>query len=335
MKKILLSVIQTYFQIRSWYPIWRMMNYRAITQRYPLSLDSIQTEVYDDLSSHGIAISHIDAFLSSDTRENLYAEVAALSRINTSAHTSKPFLEALIDAGSTLNFKDALTQFALHYKIRDVVMAYLDMRGKYYYHTLNRTNPVEKGAIPQKSQRWHRDPEDKKLCKIFLYLTDVDETAGPFMYIAHSAYGMKYSNVFPQRPPIGYYPKDGEVERVIDPKDIMTLTGKKGTLILCDTTGLHKGGYATEKERLMFTGGYKSPSSITPLRVKYPDGNNLFELTLAPKMRFSKALFRLHGRLSAYFAKDPYNANVCEMRDCPVKADNGLFCVAHADRICV
>ncbi|MDZ4285439.1 MAG: phytanoyl-CoA dioxygenase family protein, partial [Candidatus Sungbacteria bacterium] len=252
------------------------------------------------------AIAHIEELFPSAFWAEIRAEAAALRNREAHMLKMKPFLEELLTSEEKLNPKLSLTKFVLDKKVRDVVNTYLGMRSKYYYYFLNLTHPIGEGDKAQKSQRWHRDPEDKKLCKIFLYLTDVDETAGPFTYISGSAYGMKYANLFPQKCPIGYYPRDGAVEPHIDPKDIRTLTGRSGTIIFCDTAGLHKGGYATQKERLMFTGGYLSLASVIPLGVRYPK-SDLYELSPAPEMRLSKKLFHMHQRLSKYLDIDPYN----------------------------
>ncbi|MEY3288078.1 MAG: hypothetical protein RLZZ419_320, partial [Pseudomonadota bacterium] len=39
------------------------------------------------------------------------------------------------------------------------------------------------------TEGWHRDHEDLKMIKIFIYLTNVDETMGPFSYLKESQHG--------------------------------------------------------------------------------------------------------------------------------------------------
>jgi hypothetical protein len=114
-------------------------------------------------------------------------------------------------------------------------------------------------AAPIQSQRWHRDPEEKRLMKFFVYLSDVDENAGPFTYVKGSAYKTKpYGKLFPQKLPMGIYPPDNSVEEMIDSSAIISATGVKGTVIFCDTAGLHRGGHARSKSRLLFTAFYPS-----------------------------------------------------------------------------
>jgi hypothetical protein len=100
------------------------------------------------------------------------------------------------------------------------------------------------------SQRWHRDPEDDHIVKMFVYFSDVDEEAGPFEYIRSSAAGGKYGDVFAWRD--GHrYPSGEEIEATVDPDDRLTMTGPAGTVIFCDTAGFHRGGFARTKPRIL------------------------------------------------------------------------------------
>ena len=46
---------------------------------------------------------------------------------------------------------------------------------------------------------------------------------------------------------------------------IETFTGQRGTLIFCNTSGFHRGGYATGKPRVLATWTYSSPASLKAL----------------------------------------------------------------------
>ena len=115
------------------------------------------------------------------------------------------------------------------------------------------------------SQRWHRDFNDKHLLKAFLYLVDVDEGTGPFEYVPGSAPGGRYADAWPWRPLGENYPPDGELEERIPAEAIKTFTGPKGTLLFCNTSGFHRGGFATAKPRVLATVTYSSPASLKSL----------------------------------------------------------------------
>jgi hypothetical protein len=105
------------------------------------------------------------------------------------------------------------------------------------------------------SQRWHRDPEDQHCVKVFLYLSDVDADAGPFEYILSSSSGGRYGHLWPWGEG-ARYPPPASLEELVAVEDIVTLTGPSGTLIICDTGGFHRGGYARTRPRVLGTWTY-------------------------------------------------------------------------------
>jgi hypothetical protein len=174
------------------------------------------------------------------------------------------------DAEPVLDFTNPYLGLALDSSVLRIISSYLTVMARFYYLTLNITKPVPEGSTAVQSQRWHRDPEDIRTCKVFLYLNDVPLTAGPFIYVKGSQRGGKWGHLFPQKPPKGCYPDGALLEKTIPKEDILIATGGKGSIIFCDTAGLHKGGYATENERIMFTAGYCTDASVWPLRFVRP-----------------------------------------------------------------
>jgi hypothetical protein len=143
----------------------------------------------------------------------------------------------------------------------DVVNSYLGVYAKLVgldnWYTVAFPEADERVA----SQRWHRDPEDVHVVKCFLYFSDVDEDAGPFEYVRGSADGGPYGDLWPWGLEKGWYPPQEEVEARIPEVDRMALTGPRGTLILCDTGGFHRGGHARAKPRILSTHTYISPAA--------------------------------------------------------------------------
>lgn len=233
------------------------MNAEAL-ERYtsvPASLDAVQARIVDDLRRDGIARSHLNELFSHEKLLELQTEAERLELVAT-PNTKKTFLTQLIPLYPEIDLEDPFVRFGLSNTILDCVSAYLGLWPKLYYYTLGITNPVELGAVPRQSQRWHRDPEDRKMCKVFIYLTDVDATSGPFHYVKGSIRGGRWGSLYPQQPPAGSYPPLEEVERRVSSEDILSCTAPAGTVIFADTSGLHKGGYATGKRRIMSTTGF-------------------------------------------------------------------------------
>ena len=117
------------------------------------------------------------------------------------------------------------------------------------------------------SQRWHRDPEDHHVVKVFVYFSDVDEDAGPFEYVAGSAERapkIRRGSLGSLRLPWNRrrrYPGQDYVDKRIAQAGVVTATGPPGTMILCDTSGLHRGGFARRNPRLLTYHTYVSPQA--------------------------------------------------------------------------
>ena len=314
-KKILLPVFEFYFRVRMWKPVWfGVVNRkeRNLWKTQKIVLNNTEQRIRADLLTKGIAIAHWRE-LFGDTSfqelktyaESLRKEKAGQRNGETSAKLSKPFLENLFLPSPMINFENPFHRFALAPSVISVVNAYLGVCAKLYYVTLNITIPVGENGAAVASQRWHRDPEDRRMCKVFLYLNDVDENAGPFIYVTKSCYGLKYGSLFPQKPPIGIYPDAAELEKNIAKEDIKVCTGRAGTIIFCDTSGLHKGGFAKTGERIMFTAGYRTNGAVTPNRVRYPDHypEKLGEMNFPPASEYAATPFtvsKLNRKLFSY-----------------------------------
>ncbi|MSR78367.1 MAG: hypothetical protein EXS63_09135 [Candidatus Omnitrophica bacterium] len=177
-----------------------------------------------------------------------------------SAASKKYYLVELWKKPFLFDPQNSFMRFGIHERILGIVNQYLEMSSHLSYMNLWYTVPMTKAA--NYSQRWHRDPDDRKLVKLFLYLTDVDQGAGPFYYIPGSHGQGPYGKVLPSKPPYSTYPQEGKVEKFFSKEQIRTCTGPAGTLIFCDTKGLHKGGHATENPRILFNAVYLTEGAI-------------------------------------------------------------------------
>lgn len=299
-------IARLWFKARHPWPIWYYVlnsKNRRLYNKEKSELDAVQERIVRDFKRDGIAVTSLDELF---PERNLFSELKNyMEKDLAGAHvkTYKEFIKNLWDAHPTVDFDNPFFKLALEKKILGIVNEYMGMCAKFYYMTLNVTTPVEKDAIPVQSQRWHRDPEDKKMCKIFLYMTDVDERSGPFIYTLGSQFGGKYGNLFPQDPPRGSLPKEEILNYLIPRERVKSYEGRVGTLIFCDTVGIHKGGYATENNRIMFTAGYCSQASAWPERYKLVDNfkTRVKYAELIPIQKHS--LTYKPSAISAYFFK--------------------------------
>jgi hypothetical protein len=97
-------------------------------------------------------------------------------------------------------------------------------------------------------QNFHRDPDDWRFLKFFVYLTDVDAGTGPHEFVAGSH---RTAGRLLARP----YTK-AEIEREHGPDRIRTITGPRGTSFVADTYGIHRGAVPTTGARLILQAQY-------------------------------------------------------------------------------
>jgi hypothetical protein len=143
----------------------------------------------------------------------------------------------------------------------DIVSAYRNGWTKLYYADNWFTVPYPSADGRVASQQWHRDPEEAHVVKVFLYVGDVDEDTGPFEYVRSSAPGGRYGHLWPWRAGEGIKPPEDELAAVVAPADRVLCTGPAGTLILCDTSGFHRGGFARSAPRISAVWTFVSPDS--------------------------------------------------------------------------
>lgn len=286
------TVFRPYYSVRTAWPVWNYVlnrEGRRLYRKHALPENSAVKQAINDVREYGIAVTHLDdLFPGEHMLEKLQAYYKNLP-VPDEARANKSFLVRLegIGMGDTLNLKSPLVELSLRNEVLAVIAGYIGMLPKFFFYSLEITKPVGADASRVKSQRWHRDPEDKRMCKMFVYLNDVGLEAGPFTYVKGSHYGGSLGKFFPHRPPVSYYPPDGEVEKRMPKDAVRTMTGKAGTVIFCDTNGIHRGGYATTHERIMLTVGFASKALIIPIPYEYSKEFAKESSSLTPQARYA------------------------------------------------
>lgn len=108
----------------------------------------------------------------------------------------------------------------------------------------------------QAAQMYHFDLDRVKWLKFFIYLTDVDLTNGPHVYVSgtHKPFSKPYKFLSKGYKRIS----DQEIQNYYGKERIKTITGNSGTLIIGDTNCYHKGLHPIDKNRLVFEFEYAS-----------------------------------------------------------------------------
>jgi hypothetical protein len=213
------------------------------------------TAVWDELEADASAfVADTEAGLASEREGG----EAVLRR-----RAGKEFLVRKYSWGVELGPDDPWLRLGTNQRLLDVANEYLQMWSKLEYVDVWYTQPG--GTDERKSsQRWHRDFNDRHLLKAFLYLVDVDEETGPFEYVPRSAPGGELDKLWPWRPLGDNYPPDDEFAERLNGRSV-SFTAPKGTLIFCNTSGFHRGGFATGKTRVLATWTWDSPASLKAL----------------------------------------------------------------------
>ncbi len=259
-------------------------------KKNPPILSETERAIVRTLRQDGIAISSLEELF---PKENLLERLQIIVKEKEDRSTmgrKKQFLDYIWgDKDVSVDLSSPFFQIALHPTILGVANEYLGMFSKFVFSSLNIANPVEEGEETKGSQRWHRDPSsgDMRICKMFIYLNDVDEDTGPFQYVKGVHRSGPLSRLFPSYAYDGYYPPEGAVERVVPRENIFSATGKAGSVIFCDTTGLHRGGYSKKKLRIMSTFLYVTPGSVQKHKFIYLPNFHEQIKELPPESKFA------------------------------------------------
>jgi ectoine hydroxylase-related dioxygenase (phytanoyl-CoA dioxygenase family) len=260
----------------------RLLANRGARRRFaharPL-LDEVQQQVVDRLRDEGYATLPFSELvpdtsvwdeLEADAQRFVGETEAGLEREREGGaaalrrRAGGEFLVRKYSWGARLGLDDPWLRLGTNSRLLDLANAYLEMWSKLEYVDVWYT-PAAGGEEQRKaSQRWHRDFNDRHLLKAFLYLVDVDEETGPFEYVPRSAPGGELERLWPWRPLGDNYPPEDEFAQRINGRSV-TFTAPKGTIIFCNTSGFHRGGFATGKPRVLATLTWDSPASLKAL----------------------------------------------------------------------
>jgi hypothetical protein len=279
------------WQIRSWLRnSWRNASYRVYSQyvgnppsrrlfrAHLPELTAVQRRVLQDLSSSGVALVRYDELgihPESWARLQELVEAFAMSAKVEEAIRRFPeefkrreltgddyMVKLYPDSDHTRLAADhPLLQVGLSAPVLSVINSYLGLWAKLIYTDVWHTFPIDMGKRIG-SQRWHRDPEDSSLVKVYIHFSEVDETAGPLEYILGSAERGPYGHIRAWKPRTPRYPPPDEIERLLPAVERVRCVGGPGTVVFCDTGGFHRGGVATQRPRIAATWTFVRPASI-------------------------------------------------------------------------
>jgi hypothetical protein len=263
------------FQRARWYAAQNREARSAWRASQP-GLSPVQQRLVEDLEQSGVARVPLAELLGGDRlwRDLTGAAAAWLASDDvrqreadyraSKAHRGKDYLIRLFGRDAAVEWQSPWLTLAIEPAVLDVVNAYLRLQSKIIYLDLWNTVPLQHDGPDIGSQRWHRDPEDARLIKTFLYLSDVTAGAGPMEYVPRSRHGEQYGDLWPQRFPAGSIPPEDEFNAAIPAADRWLCAYPAGTLLFVDTSGFHRGGRAEHDRRVVATTTYTSHACVWP-----------------------------------------------------------------------
>lgn len=289
LSKLYHAALGPYYRVKMSYPVWyHALNREAVKRHHieglPLSEEGRRIVV--ELKQNGIAVSSLDKLFPDKRWLQIFQEWEREHPHAESTSGKKQFWRQYWDLLPTLDFGNPFLRFSLEDEILSIGHHYMGMWLRLRQYLLAKTLPVG-DAEPVLSQRWHKDPTEKKWFKCFIYLNDVDETAGPFTYMLESNYDGKYGALFPQNFIGGTYPPTDEVDKTFPKENVQVMTAKAGTVIFCDVAGLHYGGHARTSPRIMFTACYNAPSFPEACHFKWSEEARREAQKLSPAAQFA------------------------------------------------
>jgi ectoine hydroxylase-related dioxygenase (phytanoyl-CoA dioxygenase family) len=256
----------------------RVLSNRASRRRFSShrpALDEMQQRVVSGLAEQGYSVVSFSELFSGEELDAIEAQAVQFAEDTATGlagdggqlrvREGKEFVVRLHSYGSDLGLDDPWFRVCASRRMLDIANSYVGLLTKLEYVDVWYSVPQPGTSERVASQKWHRDFNDRKLVKAFLYLVDVDETMGPFEYVPGSAGDGPYAGLWPWEPLGTNYPSQAEFAGRVPDASIRTFTAPRGTLIFCDTSGFHRGGLSTTRPRVLATVTYSSPASLASL----------------------------------------------------------------------
>ncbi|HEU4640815.1 MAG TPA: phytanoyl-CoA dioxygenase family protein [Gemmatimonadaceae bacterium] len=245
----------------------------------PPAMTADRRRIAESLAATGIAVTSADEIGLPDAPrralDDMLAEFVASERVQSVLHLDAESAARRLRKGDdymvkrfpeppTLAASNPLLRVGLDAAVLDPVNSYLRLWARLTYTDLWHTIPVDVGRRIG-SQQWHRDPEDLEMVKVYYYHTAVTEDSGPLEYVRESHAHGRFGKLWGWHPTVTHgdrYPNEEQLDRAVPREQRVLATGPAGTIVFCDTSGLHRGGISRGAPRIVATWTFVTPASI-------------------------------------------------------------------------
>lgn len=173
-----------------------------------------------------------------------------------------PDLPATHLAGDRMRTCPEVFRWGATDRILDLIERYLELPVAYHGVYLRRDMAVERAAA---SNQWHLDMEDRRVIKLVVYLTDVEDGDGSFQYLPREQ-SVELRRALGPNYRVG---PDQQMSKFVPDSEWRTAKGPAGTVLISDTAVLyHKGRRPEKKDRVTLFYDYTSRQPLHPFYCK-------------------------------------------------------------------
>ena len=231
---------------RKFLNLWRIILFK-LDKTFVLPNNSVGHRIFIDLTKFGIAKAHVSEFKNMPNLVQLqheYDELLSKEKELPHDRKSKTFIQRLVDDDFEFdNLESAITQYCLNEDVMKACANYFGLIPKLTSFKIWRSHQTE-STERIASQNWHRDYNEYKMVRVFLYFNEVNKNNGAGEYVIGTHYmGDSYTKLQDSEDGISRYATEEQVKKEFEDSRTLIAEGSAGTMFFVDTAGLHRGGY--------------------------------------------------------------------------------------------
>lgn len=230
-------------------------------------LPSEDVEILKALEENGIYITSLDALGVANT-DNFLSEAKKLSEDleKTSQLPENQGRDKIRATAAQFVQYSSIFYWGLEQRLLDIAESYIKVPVAYGYPTF--AHHIAANSH-KRSGNWHRDREDRRMMKIGIYLSDVNEDSGPFQYVRPDIASLVFDRVQAKYPLRKTYKTfiHREFENLVSdiPDWFRSCTGPAGTVVFFDPVRFfHRGMPPTKFNRFALFYSYHSRKPSYP-----------------------------------------------------------------------
>lgn len=249
------------------------LGYRAALLNHAKKLPALEQSdrvIVDTLKRDGVYVTTLEKLGLGSTSDLLKASYKQLSRM-TDVGNSR--LTKRLPQIYTVTDLAEFSQWGREQKLLNIIENYIGLPVAFQGVHLRKDFPSENqfGTL-----LWHKDSEDRRMVKMIIYLSDVEEKHGPFEYVPvslTSLYSLNYYRIYYKLWRSGYLGiNDEQLKQVIPQDKWRSCPGPAGTVIFTDPKiALHHGTLRTEDRSALFFAYTANPPKRPELCTQYWD----------------------------------------------------------------